>query len=216
MFRKRFLPGQGQSRAKKAGKFFQRIRLTSDSWVLNLGGALEDGLMDELHSRGIQRGVMLNLDRPSLVVARQKSPDLRVVQADARALPFATGAVDAIYSNAVIEHVGDWSHQQQFASEVRRVGRSYFITTPNKYFPIELHYHVPFFQFYPRWLQRWLNQHFDLGWVKRGEWLSLDLLSAGQMRQLFPDGDTTLQRITLYPETIISCRVSEMPPNSLA
>ncbi len=206
MFRRKFLPGQGRSRGKKLDKFFQRIPLTADSWVLNLGGALEDGLMVELRTRGM-RGIMLNLDHGTLAAARRKLADLRVVQADALALPFATGAMEAVYSNAVVEHVGVWPVQQQFAAEVRRVGHSYFITTPNKYFPIELHYHVPFFQFFPEWFQRWLNRRFDLGWVKRGDWLPLYLLSARQMQQLFPDGHTELQRVTLYPETIISCRV---------
>ena len=211
MFRRRFLPRQGQSRARKVYKFFQQIPLTLDSWALNVGGALEDGLMAELQARGMTKGIMLNLDQGTLAAARQKSTNLRVVQADALALPFAAGAVDAIYSNAVIEHVGSWPAQRQFAAEARRVGRSYFITTPNKYFPIELHYHVPFFQFFPRGVQRWLNQHFDLGWIKRGYWLPLDLLSARQMQQLFPDGRTELQRVTFYPETIISYRAGGGP-----
>jgi SAM-dependent methyltransferase len=61
------------------------------------------------------------------------------VQGDACALPFADGEFDIVFSNAVIEHVGDRERQRQLVSEALRVGRRIFITTPNCRFPIEVH-----------------------------------------------------------------------------
>jgi hypothetical protein len=53
------------------------------------------------------------------------------------------------------------------ANEVARVGKSYFIQTPNKYFPIEPHWLFPFFQFLPFSIQVFLTQHFTLGNIKK-------------------------------------------------
>ena len=39
----------------------------------------------------------------------------------------------------MIEHVGGEEEQRRFVAEVLRVGRRAFITTPNRWFPIEVH-----------------------------------------------------------------------------
>src|SRR5262245_13224180 len=42
-----------------------------------------------------------------------------------------------VFSNSVIEHVGPPPKQAEFAHEVLRLGRSYWVQTPSKWFPIE-------------------------------------------------------------------------------
>ena len=107
--------------------------------------------------------------------------------ADATKLPFEDGEFPLVFSSSVIEHIPT-ALQQAFADEIRRVGRRYFVQTPNRYFPIEPHYQVPFFQFLPERAQRALNQRFTMGWRKKGDWEEANLLSAGDLRRLFPDG----------------------------
>jgi hypothetical protein len=68
---------------------------------------------------------------------------------------------DIVFSNSVIEQ------QEKMANEVARVGKSYFIQTPNKYFPIEPHWLFPLFQFLPFTVQVFLTQHFTLGNIKK-------------------------------------------------
>jgi hypothetical protein len=70
---------------------------------------------------------------------------------------------DVVFSNSVIEHVGGYEEQRQMAKEVERVGRRYFLQTPNFYFPFEPHFLFPFFQFFPLWFKGFLLQHFRLG-----------------------------------------------------
>jgi Methyltransferase domain len=70
-------------------------------------------------------------------------PDVPWVRADGRDLPFADGEFDIAFSNAVIEHVGDESDQRAFASELSRVASRVFVTTPNRWFPLDVHTLLP-------------------------------------------------------------------------
>lgn len=76
-------------------------------------------------------------------------------------------AYDAVFSNSVIEHVGDYQQQKRMAQEVQRVGRCYFVQTPNYFFPIEPHFLFLGFQWLPVSTRTWLLQHFNLGWIPR-------------------------------------------------
>lgn len=70
-------------------------------------------------------------------------PKVKFVSGDGRHLPFPDQAFDIAYSNAVIEHVGTHSDQLNFLSELARVGKRGYFTTPNRFFPIEVHTRVP-------------------------------------------------------------------------
>jgi 2-polyprenyl-3-methyl-5-hydroxy-6-metoxy-1,4-benzoquinol methylase len=108
---------------------------------------------------------------------------------------FSEHQFDVVYSNSVIEHVGDLGDMQRMAQEVRRVGKYYFVQTPNRYFPIEPHFVFPFFQFFPRSAQISIVQKFSLGWIGREPEKksaeravdSIRLLSQKEMYNLFPD-----------------------------
>jgi SAM-dependent methyltransferase len=78
-------------------------------------------------------------------------PQVTVVVADGRELPFADDEFDLGFSNAVVEHVaGGTDAQRQFVHELCRVARRVFVTTPNRFFPLEVHTLVPFAHWLPR------------------------------------------------------------------
>jgi methyltransferase family protein len=116
---------------------------------------------------------------------------------------------DVVFSNSVIEHVGDESDQRRMVAELKRVGRRYFVQTPNKYFPLEPHFFFPGFQFLPIPARIWLVQHFALGWYpKMPDYTTahqaveqIRLLSVHDLRRLFPEG-------TLYKEKSLGLTVS--------
>ena len=82
-------------------------------------------------------------------------PDLALVQGDARALPFADGSFDFVYSHAVIEHLGSRAQQARFLAEALRVARhGILITTPNRWHPLETHTGLPLLHFLPAPLYR--------------------------------------------------------------
>jgi len=141
-----------------------------------------------------------------VLAARRHYPQPRYVLFDGCALPFPDQSFDLVFSNAVIEHILGLGRQERFAQEIRRVGKSWFVTTPNYWFPFESHHHLPFFQFLPRSLQmvynRWLGTHIPKGTVQE-----LALLSARQLRALFPDGQIAQVRVTFWPETLVAYHI---------
>jgi hypothetical protein len=132
-------------------------------------------------------------------------PNVVVRQADGTLLPFDDDEFDVAFSNSVIEHVPRHL-QAAFAAEIRRVARRYFVQTPNRYFPLEPHYQVPFFQFMPERTQRALNRRFDLGWQARGHWEEIRLLSSRDLKRLFPDGQVYRERILGLPKSLLAVR----------
>jgi hypothetical protein len=118
---------------------------------------------------------------------------------DACNLPFEDKAIDIVFSNAVLEHVPR-ALQPAMAREIMRVGKKWFVTTPNYWFPYEMHHKLPFFQFLPARVQR----HIQLRYGTWPESEIISLLSARRMRRLFPVGSVETLRVTFWPETIIA------------
>ena len=63
---------------------------------------------------------------------------------------FKIDSFDIVFSNSVIEHVGNSKNRKLFASEIRRISKNYWVQTPHKYFPIEAHSGMPFWWFFPK------------------------------------------------------------------
>jgi len=133
----------------------------------------------------------------------QPNSTMRQVSGDARSMPqFAAGEFDVVYSNSVIEHTGSRADQEEFAREVRRVGRRYFVQTPNYWFPLEPHFLLPGFQFLPVHLRALMLSRFNLGHIRRKPTYSaaedavrsIELLTAGDLRSLFPDANLLRER----------------------
>jgi SAM-dependent methyltransferase len=97
-----------------------------------------------------------NFDIPEEVIlekrkqASQRYPQLNVVTYNGKKFPFADKSFNVCWSNAVLEHVGDEKEQIEFLKEIKRVAKVGFITTPNRYFPVEVHTRVPFMHFLPK------------------------------------------------------------------
>ncbi|KXK55298.1 MAG: Methyltransferase domain protein [Chlorobi bacterium OLB5] len=82
---------------------------------------------------------------------------------------FRDKSFDIVFSNSVIEHIPTAEGRQRMADEIKRVGKSYFIQTPNYYFPFEPHFLLPLFQYYPKRFKIFLLTHFNIGWFKKCE-----------------------------------------------
>jgi hypothetical protein len=138
-----------------------------------------------------------------IVSARQYYPLPRYAVFDGCTLPFPDQSFDLVFSNAVIEHILGPGRQEHFAREVMRVGKSWFVTTPNYWYPFESHYHLPFIQFLPRAAQREYNRLLGTH-ISKGTVQELALLSARQLRALFPKAHIAKVRVTFWPETLVA------------
>ncbi len=127
---------------------------------------------------------------------------VRRVIADGCGLPFESCAFDWVFSNAVIEHVGPWERQKSFADEIRRVARrGYFVATPNKYFPVEPHTYLPFYQFLSsNWQRRVVR--FSPGYMR--EYEDINLLSRRDLRVLFPGARVIDSGFPLFGNSLVA------------
>jgi hypothetical protein len=103
-------------------------------------------------------------------------PGVRFVRADGLNLPFRDASYDFVHSAAVIEHVGSRDRQAAFLRELWRVARrGLFVTTPNRWFPIEVHTVLPLVHYLPPRLFRKLLT--NLGQPFFADEANLNLLS---------------------------------------
>jgi len=132
----------------------------------------------------------------------------------ALALPFPDNCFDIAFSNSVIEHVGDFSAQELFAEEARRVAPRVWVQTPSRWFPVEPHYMALGIHYLPRGAQRWLLRYFSVwGWVAKPSMQYVDatvgsirLLSKREMKRLFPDCKIVTERFLLLAKAYIAIR----------
>jgi hypothetical protein len=125
---------------------------------------------------------------------------------------FETNEFDIYHSNSVIEHVGNYDCMSMFAAEARRVGRLYYVQTPNLWFPIEPHIGAPLLHWLPKPLRAKLMTQFDIGFHKRFTTLSeaysyvdfIELINSDSMLSLFPNGYLIKERFLLLPKSLIS------------
>jgi SAM-dependent methyltransferase len=122
-----------------------------------------------------------------------KYPRITALIADGRTLSFPDDHFDISYSNAVIEHVGKRNAQLQFLRELYRVARRGYLTTPNRYFPVEVHTRVPLLHILLRksWFDRALR-FIGKGWAV-GDYMHL--LSYSELEGLLGEAAVTNYKI---------------------
>jgi len=157
--------------------------------VLDIGGFEQFWVARGYHGHERFEITVLNLG-----VEPTHYPNIRSVKGDACDLSdFTDRQFDIVFSNSVIEHLHTYEGQQAMAREVQRVGHYHFVQTPNRFFVIEPHYLLPWFQFMPKAVQLSVLTKTSLSRLKRmsreDALAVLDevrLLSEGEFRTLFP------------------------------
>lgn len=162
--------------------------------ILDVGGT--EGFWQQAGFLEQEGNIKITAININPIQVKVNHPNFKFIAGDARDMKqFENNEFDVVFSNSVIEHVGNYNDQLRMANEIMRIGKKYFVQTPNLYFPIEPHYVFPLFQFLPLELKAWLLTHFDMGWHKKTsdkehakeKANSIRLLTKKEMLALFPD-----------------------------
>ncbi len=192
-------------RKKRMQHFQERFGATEATRILDVGGTPFNWTFLPTHPKLC----ILNITKPNNFDHSQR---FTWVIADGKKLPFKDNAFDIAYSNSVIEHLGNIENQKVFAKEVRRIARSYFIQTPNKWFPVEPHYMALFIHWLPRRYRQLFVRNFTIrGLLTRPPTEEIEsmieeirLLDQKEMKILFPEGDILLERFLWMVKSLIA------------
>lgn len=197
-------------RKRRMRRFARELHITAQTRVLDVGGTPETWEM----LAEPPRVTLLNTPRTKA----ELSAAAYWVAGDGRTLPFRDGAFDVVFSNSVIEHVGDAESQRRFAREVQRVGRAYWVQTPNRRFPVEQHLLTPLVHWLPKRWQRWIVPRFTVWSLltrpspdRREFYLAhyledVRLLSAAEFAALFPGARVIRERFCAWTKSMVAVR----------
>jgi hypothetical protein len=202
-------------RRKRFNLFLQLVEdLPKPYSILDVGGTeifwKNMNFAVEGQSASDARITLLNIDKIEATL-----PNFKSVTADARQMDrFGDKEFDVVFSNSVIEHVGNFGDQKRMADEIRRVSKRYYVQTPNYYFIMEPHFLLPGFQFLPKGIRANLINKYDLGNTKRIpdrqeaiDYIeSLQLLTYNKMSKLFPDAQIHREKFFGMTKSLISIK----------
>lgn len=176
--------------------------------VLDLGGT-----PDFWRSAPVRPAHVTTVNLTAYVV---DEPWLRHVVGDAcvpSTVDVRSARYDLVVSNSLIEHVGGYRRRRELAAVVRSAAPAHWVQTPNRYFPVEPHYVAPGFQFLPvrtraRLVSRWPLAHERVYTEAEAlaQVLTIDLVSATEMRHLFPESTIWHERILGLSKSLVAVR----------
>jgi hypothetical protein len=214
---------QKSFRKKRMQRFGSVFSFSRHPRILDVGGTPEIWALLPLPEAA--HVVLLNMPRADarrdLSSRDPGAAGLEYVHGDGCHLPFADRAFDIVFSNSVIEHVGGADAQARFAREVARAGRGYWVQTPNRYFPIETHLLTPIVHLLPRNWRAFIVRRFTVWqWIQRPaadekrfyieHFISdIRLLTADDMRRLFPGAVIVRERFLMFTKSLIAYRAPD-------
>ena len=93
---------------------------------------------------------------------------------------------DIVYSSATLEHVGSFKSQKKFIKECFRVCKNYvFITTPNRYYPLDFHTKIPLIHWLPKKIHRKILNTIGLRFYAKEK--NLNLLGKNDIRKMLSE-----------------------------
>jgi SAM-dependent methyltransferase len=142
------------NRSKKYNYFIKYFSPTASTKILDVGAADKEysGVDNFLEKRYPCLANITVLGLHQFDQFRKRYPLVKAVTYDGRVFPFNDKKFDICWCSAVLEHVGDVTRQELFLREISRVSKRVFLTTPNRWFPFELHSKAFLLHYLPKFL----------------------------------------------------------------
>ena len=216
-----FEKAQGRFRAKRfravQGMVNRLIEKHGEIRILDAGGRAEYWNMLETASGSKAHITVLNYGAELADYSDRVAPHVRFenVTGDACNMPqYSDNSFHLAHANSVIEHVGSFQNMVAFAQEIARVSESYYVQTPNYWFPIDPHNAVPFLHWMPDPIRFKVVTSIKTGLHHKTDFRDaakrLDhcrMVSSGMMRNLFPDARHSAERFGLiFKKSLIAIR----------
>lgn len=214
-----------QARAKRAGLFREVFSPGPTTRIIDIGSEDGSAIASVIEGTPVPpRNVYIaDIDEALVREGARRFGFVPVPIPESGRLAFDDGYFDIVHCSSVIEHVTvpksevwairsgasfrerAWRRQQAFAEEVRRLGRAYYVQTPNRWFPVESHTWLPLVGFLPRSWQVNIIRVSNRYWIKRTapDW---HLLTKREMQALFPDAEIRAERFLGLTKSLMAIR----------
>ncbi len=211
-----------RSRSKRAQFFVHLLSPHTAASILDLGGGR--GRHFPTHLPELRNVCIADHNPAALAFARQRFGFETVLLDATERLPFSDKEFDIVFCSSVIEHVTgpkdlavdlfkrdgyafrtiSSEHQKRFAAEIRRIGKRYFVQTPNRYFPVEVHSWLPMLGYLPTHLQWAVMSITNRFWPRRDQRPDWSLLTYKEVQDLFPDAEIYREQFLGFTKSIIA------------
>lgn len=216
-----------RARARRAEFFRQRFVLDETTRILDLGAERGANIHVVLRGTGVRPAnvYIADLEGRDVAEGSRLYGYVAVPLVEGQSLPFPDKFFDIVFCSSVIEHVTvpkcrmwrEWSgrrfreeslaRQAEFAAEIRRVGRQYFVQTPYRNFPIEPHSWLPFLAWLPRWAQVAVLRLTRFAWVTRPD-PDFHLLDRGEFAGLFSEAQIVEEKFCGLTKSLMALKTS--------
>jgi SAM-dependent methyltransferase len=227
LIEKAFQAFSGRAREKRAALFRASFRLDETTRILDLGS--QDGANIAKVLRGTRvrpENVYIGDIWPKNIARGQQVYGfVPVLLGESGGLPFPDGYFDVVFCSSVIEHVTlpkerIWKEysgrrfreesrrrQAEFAAEIRRVGKQYFVQTPYRHFPIEPHSWLPFVGWLPRRVLLPVLRLSHVVWITHTnpDWY---LMNRRELAELFIEAQILDEKVLGLTKSIIAVKTA--------
>jgi hypothetical protein len=125
---------------------------------------------------------------------------------------FSSSSFEIVFSNSVIEHLFTFENQRQMAKEIRRVAKAFWVQTPNFWFAMEPHFHVPGWHWMPLSVRVAMLRKWKCGWLgpcpdsaqARERVTEVRLMTSSELREIFPGAKLIPERFGVFVKSWIA------------
>ncbi len=223
---------RANSRRKRSMLFRSYFDLKPGVTILDLGGWDGSHINHVVHGTGVQPQDVCVADISEQAVHKAQTDFgfKPVVLQESDVLPFKSQQFDIVFCSSVLEHVtlsktDCWaersgnrfgrlarSAQANFAAEIQRVSRGYFVQVPYRNFIFETHTWLPFFYHLPREVQVPLMRATNRFWIKQSM-PDFYLPSTADMKSYFPQADLEFEKLAGLTKSLIAIKSERQGKN---